>query len=90
MLTFQSETDVVMLGGGRARQPDSERFRLWELAGAAHFDTYGLIAAHFDRDGIPVEELARHLAPIDDVHGHVARERRSTPDRSSTTCSMRR
>jgi len=64
VLTFQSETDVVALGGGRARQPDSERFRLWELAGAAHFDTYGLVAAHADREGIPVEELAGHLAPV--------------------------
>jgi hypothetical protein len=69
VLTLQSETDVVLLGGGRARQPDSERFRLWELAGAAHFDTYGLFAAHVDREGISVDELARHLAPTDDVMG---------------------
>ena len=27
---------------------DGERFRLWELAGASHFDTYGLIAPHSD------------------------------------------
>jgi Alpha/beta hydrolase domain len=72
VLTFQSETDVVLLGGGRARQADSERFRLWELAGAAHFDTYGLVAAHFDREGIDVEELARHLAPTDEVVGMLA------------------
>jgi hypothetical protein len=69
VLTFQSETDVTILGGGRARQPDSERVRLWELAGAAHFDTYGLVAAHLDRDGIPVEELAGHLAPTTNVMG---------------------
>ena len=69
VLTFQSETDVVALGGGRARQPDSERFRLWELAGASHFDTYGLIAAHSDREGIPVEELARAMAPVSNVMG---------------------
>jgi hypothetical protein len=69
VLTFQSETDVVTLGGGRARQPDSERFRLWEVAGAAHFDTYGLVAAHADREGIPVEELAGHLAPTAQVMG---------------------
>jgi hypothetical protein len=68
-LTFQSETDIVLLGGGRARQPDSERFRAWELAGAAHFDTYGLVAAHFDREGIAVEELAQHLAPSDQILG---------------------
>lgn len=69
VLTFQSETDVVTLGGGRARQPDSERFRLWELAGAAHFDTYGLLAAHVDREGIAVEELAGQLAPRTEVMG---------------------
>jgi len=72
VLTFQSETDVVTLGGGRARQPDSERFRLWELAGAAHFDTYGLVAAHADREGIAVEELAGHLAPTRELLGMTA------------------
>jgi hypothetical protein len=69
VLTFQSETDVVTLGGVRARQPDSERFRLWELAGAAHFDTYGLKAAHMDREGITVEELAGHMAPTANILG---------------------
>jgi hypothetical protein len=69
VLTFQSETDVTTLGGGRARQPDAERFRLWELAGASHFDTYGLIASHVDREGIPVAELAEQLAPRRDVLG---------------------
>jgi hypothetical protein len=72
VLTFQSETDVVTLGGGRARQPDDERFRLWELAGAAHFDTYGLVAAHMDREGIAVEELAGHMAPTATVMGMAA------------------
>ena len=31
VLTFQSETDVLELGGVRARQPDGENFRLWRL-----------------------------------------------------------
>jgi hypothetical protein len=65
VLTFQSETDVSALGGGRARQPDAERFRLWEVAGAAHFDTYGLLASRVDREGVSTEELAQHLAPTD-------------------------
>jgi hypothetical protein len=65
VLTLQSETDVVTLGGSRARQPDSERFRLWELAGAAHFDTYGLIATHVDREDVAVEKLAARMAPTD-------------------------
>ncbi len=69
VLTFQSETDVVTLGGGRARQPDFERFRLWELAGAAHFDTYGLVASQIDQEGVAIEALALHMAPTDKPMG---------------------
>jgi hypothetical protein len=69
VLTFQSETDVVLLGGGRARQLDSDRFRLWELAGAAHFDTYGLGASLADREGVAIEDLARAMAPTDKPMG---------------------
>ncbi len=72
VLTFQSETDVSALGGGRARQPDAERLRLWEVAGAAHFDTYGLVAARVDREGVSIEELAQHLAPTDRPMGMAA------------------
>src|SRR5262245_31946628 len=43
VLTIQSETDVMKLGGIGSRQPDAPRLRLWEIAGAAHFDSYGLI-----------------------------------------------
>jgi hypothetical protein len=39
VLVFQSETDS---GGLVARQPDSSTFRLWEVAGTAHYDLYGL------------------------------------------------
>jgi len=74
VLTFQSETDVVTLGGGRARQPDFERFRLWELAGAAHFDTYGLVASQIDQEGVAIEALAFHLAPTDKPMGMPAKE----------------
>jgi len=41
VLVFQTETDVSF-GRGTARQPDSDTFRLWEVAGTAHYDTYGL------------------------------------------------
>ena len=72
VLTFQSETDVVTLGGGRSRQEDFDRFRLWELAGASHFDTYGLLASQIDQEGVAVEELARRLAPTDKPMGLAA------------------
>ncbi len=72
VLTYQTETDVVTLGSGRSRQPDSEKFRLWELAGAAHFDTYGLIASQVDQEGVPSLELAERMAPTDKPMGMAA------------------
>jgi hypothetical protein len=62
VLNLQSETDLITLGSAASRQPDSEHFRLWEVAGAAHFDTYGLIATHSDDGRRPVRRLARELA----------------------------
>ncbi|HIO17521.1 MAG TPA: hypothetical protein EYN10_03565, partial [Gammaproteobacteria bacterium] len=37
VLVFQSETDVNEV----ARQPETSTYRLWEVAGTAHFDAYG-------------------------------------------------
>ncbi|SEP16704.1 hypothetical protein SAMN05660991_03645 [Trujillonella endophytica] len=39
VLVFQTETDTDAL---QARQDDSDVYRLWEVAGTAHFDSYGL------------------------------------------------
>ncbi|HEX6568305.1 MAG TPA: alpha/beta hydrolase domain-containing protein [Acidimicrobiales bacterium] len=41
VLVLETETDVLsVLNYHPARQPDSERFRLWEVAGTAHADAY--------------------------------------------------
>ena len=41
MLDIQTETDVTsVLNSYAARQPDSDRFRLWEVAGTAHADAH--------------------------------------------------
>jgi hypothetical protein len=69
VLTVQSETDVAGLGSVNARQDDSERLRLWEIAGAAHADTYLLVASGRDDGSLPPAELARLLAPIDEFFG---------------------
>ncbi len=38
---FQTETDVLgLFGFARARQPDSDRLRTWEVAGTAHADKH--------------------------------------------------
>lgn len=49
VLLFQSESDV-MTSLGLTRQPESENglFRLWEVAGTSHFDTYGLFTGTYD------------------------------------------
>jgi hypothetical protein len=63
VLVLQSETDVIALGSLAARQPDTDRFRLWEIAGAAHADTYVLGASLRHTDGTSAEQLAQFCAP---------------------------
>ena len=63
VLVLQSETDVVLLGGGRADQPDTDRIRVWEIAGAAHADSYIAGAGRHDDGKISTEEFAALLRP---------------------------
>jgi hypothetical protein len=44
-IVFAAENDA---GSFVARQDDNARYRLWEVAGAAHFDQYGLVQAQND------------------------------------------
>jgi hypothetical protein len=53
VLVLESETDVPRHLA--ARQPDGPRYRLWEVAGTAHFDEDGLHAL----TGIPKESMAQ-------------------------------
>jgi hypothetical protein len=50
VLTFQTETDLLVLGYLPARQPDSRSFRLWEVAGTAHADSYILQISAIDNN----------------------------------------
>jgi hypothetical protein len=69
VITVQSETDVVGMYGFGARCADSDNTRLWEIAGAAHFDTWGMIAAHDDDGSLPAARLAELAAPTDEPLG---------------------
>ncbi|MGO9059585.1 MAG: alpha/beta hydrolase domain-containing protein [Candidatus Binataceae bacterium] len=69
VLTIQSETDVIKLGGIGARQPDAERLRLWEVAGAAHFDVYGLVASLLDDGTLSAEQFTELNAPLSSIMG---------------------
>lgn len=53
VLTYQTETDLFTLGFLPDRQPDSAGHRLWELAGAAHADTYTLMVGFTDTGNDP-------------------------------------
>jgi hypothetical protein len=54
VLTFETETDLFsLLGFYNDRQPDSARFRLWEVPGTAHADTYSLVVGATDLGNSP-------------------------------------
>jgi hypothetical protein len=63
VLVLQSETDVILLGGGLAKQPDSQSIRVWEMAGAAHADTYTISAGRHDDGTLSHERMAELLRP---------------------------
>jgi len=68
VLVFETEFDTFASNLG-ARQPDTDRFRLWEVAGTSHFDLYGLGVGLTDigNGQGAVEILAAMLNPPDGV-----------------------
>ncbi len=67
VLVLQSETDVILLGGGLAAQPDSAHIRVWEIAGAAHADTYTVRGGRADDGTLSPAHLAHLLRPRTDL-----------------------
>ena len=66
VIVVQSETDVLgSLAYLPARQDDGVRFRLWEVAGASHCDTYFLHAAPHDDGRRAPSELAELIGRTD-------------------------
>lgn len=53
VITLQSETDIFRLNSVVARQADSDKFRLWEVAGTAHSDIYTTLKSPGDRGHNP-------------------------------------
>ncbi len=63
ILDLQAESDVTgLLHSSLVRQPDSDRFRLWEVAGTAHADAHllGSTADAIDC-GVPINNGPMHL-----------------------------
>lgn len=60
---LQAEADVIgVLDSVSARQPDTDRFRLWEVAGTGHADAHllGMLAGAVDC-GVPINDGPMHL-----------------------------
>jgi hypothetical protein len=67
VLVLQSETDVIVLGGGTPAQPDGEHLRLWEMAGTSHVDTYVLFASAKDDGRLAPAAFAELMKPTTSV-----------------------
>ena len=63
-ITVQSETDVFGMQGILARADDTDTARFWEIAGAAHFDSWGLSVSQEDDGTLSPERLAELGAPM--------------------------
>ena len=64
IIVVQSETDVIgVLRSAGARQPDTDRFRLWEVAGTAHADRrlMGETTADLIDCGAPINNGPLHV-----------------------------
>tara|TARA_R110001599_G_scaffold65838_2_gene185765 strand:+ start:13467 stop:15014 length:1548 start_codon:yes stop_codon:yes gene_type:complete len=51
VMTFETETDVLLLGYAAARQPDTDLIRTWEVPGTAHGDYYTFVSGRNDTVG---------------------------------------
>jgi hypothetical protein len=70
VMDIQTETDVTsILSSYGARQPDSDTFRLWEVAGTAHADArlIGPNASAFDC-GAPINDGPMHIVAKAALH----------------------
>ncbi|HEY4377907.1 MAG TPA: alpha/beta hydrolase domain-containing protein, partial [Acidimicrobiales bacterium] len=71
VMDVQSESDLLApLGSLQARQPDSSRFRLWEVAGTSHADlhTLGPANAKAADCGVPINDGPLHLVVKAGLH----------------------
>ena len=71
VLDIQTESDVAsILSSYSARQPDSDRFRLWEVAGTSHADKHliGAKNTKFIDCGVPINDGPMHLVAKAALH----------------------
>jgi hypothetical protein len=73
VLSAITETDLIdghLLGYHRARTPDTERLRVWEIPGTAHADNYTIKVGFIDSGSAPLDEIVAAYAPTDELMGN--------------------
>ncbi len=91
VLELQAEGDVTgVLDSVAVRQPESDRFRLWEVAGTAHADAHllGEIASTIDC-GVPINDGPLHLVAKAALRGLDAWARTGTPPPTAPRLDVR-
>lgn len=72
VITVITETDLLdghLLGYHRARRPDGDLLRAWELPGSSHADNYTIKVGFIDSGAAPIEQLAAAYAPTSELMG---------------------
>jgi hypothetical protein len=73
VITVITETDLLtdgqIPGYYAARQPDTEKLRVWEVPGTAHADSYMFSVASIDSGSAPLEKIAAGYEPTNKVIG---------------------
>jgi hypothetical protein len=74
VLDIQTETDVgSILNSYAARQPDTNQFRLWEIAGTAHADAHLVgSGAKYLNCGVPINNGPMHIVAKSALHALTA------------------
>jgi hypothetical protein len=71
VLMLQSETDLFVLDYFKARQNDSDKIRLWEMAGTAHADIYMFRGVNDKGDNVSIANVVEVKPPFPGVSGNV-------------------
>ncbi|MGO8871885.1 MAG: alpha/beta hydrolase domain-containing protein, partial [Acidimicrobiales bacterium] len=73
VMMFETEADVLVLGYLPARQAPTKYIREWEVAGTAHYDTYGLVESMADtgNGAADVKTFDTMIDPVSSFDGGV-------------------
>jgi hypothetical protein len=72
VMTVLTETDVLdghLVGYHRARRPDGDHLRAWEIAGTAHADNYTIRVGFIDDGSAALADLVEAYRPTDELMG---------------------